>query len=219
MSPRIALPALALLLVPVTLMGQRAERPPINNRIWLSTELEYALNKDWELGLRSQLRQEDNGLRLQQVLGEVQLAYNASKRIKTYTEFRYSARAERNPTQRLALGLSYDLVRERPWYLSLRGQYQHELDPANPDEGNWRTKIRLRYRINKRWSLYASTENWSQLYPYPGWSARTRSGLGLGYGRKSHEISADYFFQQSGVAVFEDPGRSQIVSLKYAYRL
>jgi hypothetical protein len=213
------LPVLALLLCPLWLLGQRAERPPINNRVWLSTELEYSWNKDWELGLRSQWRQEDNGVRLQQVLGEVQLAYNAGKRTKAYTEFRYSARADRSHTQRLAAGLSYDLLRERPWYLSIRGQYQHELDPANPDEGNWRSKVRLRYRIDKRWSLYASTENWTRIYPYPGWSARTRSGVGIGYGRRSHDLSADYFFQQSRVLAVEDPGRSQIVSLKYAYRL
>ncbi len=205
-----------LFFVFVSLAGisQEAQNLPLEGRIWIGAGAQFRLNKDWNLQVDEQLRLNAEGRSFQQILTELQLEYEIGKRAAVFQEYRFSVR-QIGLTHRLATGISYRVVEAKPWYLSMRGKYQHDFTGTNPDEGNWRTKAQLRYRINKRWNVYASAENWTAIYPVAKISGRIRSGAGVGLERKHNEIRWQYYFERSIANAWFDPGQSHILALTY----
>ena len=206
-----------LLLISMSLtiaQAQEAIAPPSEGRLWMSVAGQFKLDKDWNLQLEQQLRFDREGRTFQQTFTDIELEYEIGKRGDVFQEYRISFR-ENRIVQRIGTGVSYKAVDAKPWFLSIRGKFQHDFSPSVQNEGNWRTKSQLRYRLNKRWSLYGSAEGWSELYPYASVISRVRTGGGASFDRKHYEFRLQYFYERSLGIVFFESGQSHILSIGY----
>jgi len=195
-------------------LGQEAQNLDREGRLWIGAGWELRLHKDWNLKLEQQLRLDSEGRRFQSTYSEVQLEYELGDDGALFQEFRYSFRRN-SQNLRSATGISWKIYDAKPWAVRLRGKAQHDFIPDAPDEGYWRSKGQVRYRVNKRWSLDASLENWSAAYPIWLPSSRIRSGLGISFDRKKNEISLGYAYDRTLVGILDDPGAAHILSLTY----
>ena len=204
------------LVLPSVVQAQEALNADLEGRFWTGVGVKLDVAKNWTLDVKQQLRLDSDGSRFQQTFTEAEVGYSFNKRLDVFQEYRFSVRRT-GLTQRIGSGVSYQILRSKPWYLTLRGKYQHEFIPVKADEGDWRVRAKLRYRVNKRWSVHGSVENWTGLYPVPDLASRFRGGVGASFNRKDHDITWQFFYQQSLPDSFIDPGRSYILALFYTF--
>ena len=206
--------ALALMVWLNPAAAQESEPLPQEGRIWIGAAWEIWLHKDWNLRVEQQLRLGAEGRSFQSTFSEVQLEYELGKNGALFQEFRYSFR-NNSQNLRSATGISWLVLDAKPWSVKLRGKAQHDFVPDGPDEGYWRSKGQLRYRVNKRWSVDAGLENWSAAYPVVLASSRIRTGVGLSFDRKKNDISVGYTYDRTLSGALDNPGTLHILSLQY----
>ncbi|MBI1193505.1 MAG: hypothetical protein GC205_10065 [Bacteroidetes bacterium] len=206
--------ALALMGALPGAVAQESQALDQDGRIWIGGAWELWLHKDWNLKVEQQLRLDAEGRRFQSTFSEVQVEYELGKNGALFQEFRYSFRRN-SQNLRSATGISWTVLDAKPWSVKVRGKAQHDFIPDDPDEGFWRSKGQIRYRINKRWSLDGSLENWTAAYPIVLASSRIRTGVGVSFDRKKNDISLGYAYDRSLSGALENPGVSHIISIQY----
>jgi len=195
-------------------VAQESEALPQEGRVWIGAAWEIWLHKDWNLKVEQQLRLEAEGRRFQSTFSEVQVEYELGKNGALFQEFRYSFRPN-SQNLRSATGISWLVLDAKPWSVKLQGKAQHDFIPDGPDEGYWRSKGQVRYRVNKRWSVDAGLENWSAAYPLLLASSRIRTGVGVSFDRKKNDISLGYSYDRSLSDVLDNTGVAHLFTLQY----
>jgi len=193
---------------------ENGPRRPTDVQTWTGIHASFWLHKDWNLDASVQSRQDGNGFRFRQVLLEGELGYEWGKKTEISTEYRWSGRLDEN-RHRVAMGISREVFDEGDWTLDARFKIQQEWSRFDPAELNGRWKAKVRYRINKRFRLFADAEAWTLSYPY--WQAvdQVRFSFGTGWDRKKHDIELAY--RHGRVTGNRTPRTEHILALEYTF--
>jgi hypothetical protein len=181
-------------------------------RAWLGLGLESKFHKDWLYQLELQSRWGNDFSRWEQVFIQGGLTREFGKRLTWDLEYRYSYIND-DQLHRISTGPKYQLIKAKPWYLTLRGRFQQDWLLFD-EERYWRTKANLRHRFNKRYSGYLTSELWLDLLPSEDDVAeRIRTGAGVQRKIDDHSIKLIYYYQWS----LRELDTSHILSLSYSF--
>lgn len=179
-------------------------------RGWLGLSVERELHKDWLLQAEGQIRTNRDFSAFQQALFEGTLNYDLPNGWELFGLYRASFQTD-DMVNRVAAGAT-KRWNFKPFYLTMRGQFQHEMARVEGLQGNWRFKISGRYRFNKRWSGYLNAEHFAVQYPEFQAYERIRLGAASRFNRKDHQIKLTYYYQRN-----IDLSSAHILSLKYGW--
>lgn len=187
--------------------------------------LRYRLNKKSSLDFSYRLDLKENISQFRR--SNFSFAYN--RKINKWLDAELYYRFITNNTQdkhRFRVALSTDKKIYKRTKLEFRTLLQHDLNYLDGDylrsykpRWVWRNRLRIDYKINKRWSADVYTEpfisqNYKGFNPY-----RIRTGASLAYTKKRWKLSAEYFYQsefyfeQSGLNVIGVGARYDITRL------
>ncbi len=200
-----------------SLLAQEPDAPPLPSEIEVRLGLatSFWLHKDWNAKLEMQLRTDGNGTRYSEVFAEGQLEYELSKHGRLAGEYRFGVERYDGLQQRVALNTSTRFWKSGDWELDGRTQLQCGWSWEDPAEADWRNRLRMSWKLNKRWDFEAAAELWSACWP--AWSSadRTRLGLEAAWDRGSHDIAFGYAFDLS--LGMREPEVQHILALRYRF--
>lgn len=188
---------------------------PTEAHAWLGASASFWLHKDWNADFQVQLRTDGDALRFRQCFAEGQLEYELSKHGRLAGEYRFGFQRRDGFRQRVALAVGTRFWKSGDWTLSGRSKTQCGWSWENPAAAQWRNKLQLSHKLNKRWDLQAEAELWSSVWPFWAVADQTRWSLEASWDRKDHDIALGYAFGRS--LGMQEPSTEHIFSLRYRF--
>ena len=199
---RILLVSLTALLLSVSFsIAQNADA-----ELWTAISFQKRIVKGLSLQIEEQLRIDNNISDVKSVFTQLGVTYRFNKHFKSRISYRLGNQPDLNggrPYNRFITDFTFR-YKKKPFIFYLRGRYQNETDELNLDytaranEQYWRTRLMVKFDLDKAVQPYIGSEIYNQLNNPTGNVADTyRFYLGIEYSMsKNQEVKLGYILDK-----------------------
>lgn len=181
-------------------IGQTSKSNPNDVEGWASIDFNFNLPKKFEFEFSYQARTENNISRYKGSYFTTEIGYKVSKKIKTFSSFRYAAINNGN-SSRIGAGLEYsDQIQK--WEVIFKPQMQYTIkyaedgDIDNSNKWILRTKLGIKYPLSKKIDAYSSIEPFCIFDQAEYFINNIRNTIGLKYEySKNRKLDLFYIYR------------------------